>query len=268
MSNQLYKETLTLNGFGTVEDGSTLPDTATTGLYSITVTHDEILIGSLLFDVAAYRKPQIEVELDLGVEENLVGEALVAEAKATTYFGMPVGDQSYSSILFSDETRFDLPGYIVGPQSSSWLLPSFRTGSLYGSVVSSGDGRTDENGYLEVNLTGDQLGDDDIVSGATRKLTLELSVPEDSGFTVSNRKALVVHPEEFYIGVQPEAYFGSAEVPFSFSILTVGWDLRLWVIYPLKQILKRSNGSTKRLATQAGRINLCRSQVRLPAQAR
>ena len=224
VSNQLYQETLTLNGFGTIEDGFTLPDSATTGLYSITVTHDEILIGSLLFDVAAYRKPQIEIEMDLGVEENLVDEALIAEAKATTYFGMPVSGQSYSWTLFSDETRFDLPGYIVGPQSSSWLLPSFRTGSLFGSFVSSGDGRTDENGYLEVNLTGDQLVEDDFVSGATRKLTLELSVPEDSGFTVSNRKALVVHPEEFYIGVQPEAYFGSAEMPFSFSILTVGWD--------------------------------------------
>jgi uncharacterized protein YfaS (alpha-2-macroglobulin family) len=220
----LYSESLDLNPYGMVDDSVSLPENATPGIYNINILYDEQTISSVNFDVAAYRKPQIEVDLTLEKEDLLAGEGFSVEALADTYFGMPVSDQPYYWTLFRKDSYFNLPGYFVGPSNTDWLMPQFPMDGQFGIAVDRGEGMTNDAGYLQLDLTEKNLDLNNVPIGSTQSFTFELSVSEESGFTVSNRDSILVHPEEFYIGVQPEAYFGSAETPFSFSLKTVDWD--------------------------------------------
>jgi uncharacterized protein YfaS (alpha-2-macroglobulin family) len=217
----LLSQNVVLSSYGTFEGSVVLPEGATTGIYSINVAYDEKLIDSLNFDVAAYRKPQIEVDIELSRREILAGEDLSVEVQVDTYFGMPASEQAVYWQLFQKEVHFDLPGYVVGPQSKDWLMPPIPGGTPIGSRVSSGEGMTGEDGGFSFDLTAADFDFQDISAGSTQEFTLEVSVAEESGFNVSNRAQILSHPETFYIGVQPEAYFGVAEQPISFSILTV-----------------------------------------------
>jgi hypothetical protein len=220
----LYDEELALTRFGTVEAAVALPEDAPPGYYRIELADDDSVIEVLYFDVATYRKPEIELQVVLDQAEIVAGETLAAEIQADYYFGVPASGQTFSWTLYQDDTFFNLPGYRVGPLNASWLTPRFQGYSPLGSVVASGEGETDEEGHVSLEFSPADLQLDDIPEGSLQEYNLEVTVMDESGFPVSYRDSALVHPEDFYIGVQPEAYFGIAESPFAFSVQTVDWE--------------------------------------------
>ena len=95
---------------------------------------------------------------------------------------------------------------------------------MYGEVVASGSGETDAQGQASLTLTDADLALDDVTPGSSQQYTLEVTVVDETGFTVSYRDSAVVHAEDFFIGVQTDVYYGVAESPFDFDILTVDWE--------------------------------------------
>ena len=95
---------------------------------------------------------------------------------------------------------------------------------MYGEVVASGSGETDAQGQASLTLTDADLALDDVTPGSSQQYTLEVTIADETGFTVSYRDSAVVHAEDFYIGVQTDVYYGVAESPFDFDILTVDWE--------------------------------------------
>jgi hypothetical protein len=222
MPIELFSEDLLLSPFGTVNGSINLPENAVPGYYHIEIAAGEKTIGLLYFDVAAYRKPELELDLSLSKEESLSGEDLSATLQAQYYFGMPGANQPFSWTLYSDTVAFHLPGYRVGPLNTGWLMPRMMDyGAEFGESIDSGGGVTDENGTASLDFSSPVTGDD---PGVTRRLHLEATLMDNSGFPVSTRQDILVHPDSVYIGVKPEAYFGAAENPFAFSVLTVDWD--------------------------------------------
>ena len=223
MPATLFDKTLTLSDFGTVEGSVTLSADAAPGYYWIDVADGEDVIQSLYFDVAAYRKPDIEMTVELTPEELMAGDSLTAAIQADYYFGVPASNLTFSWVLYRDNQYFYLPGYKTGPEEINWLSYNMPGYSVYGEVVASGDGETDAQGKADLTLTGADLALDEVTPGSSQQYTLEVTVVDETGFTVSHRDSAVVHPEDFYIGIQTDVYYGIAESPFEFDIQTVDW---------------------------------------------
>lgn len=219
--SELYAEDLTLSQFGTVSGSLQIPENASPGFYHIDLSIEEQPIASLYFDVAAYRKPTFALEVALDQEEMLAGEDLTAEIQADYYFGLPLAGQDFTWVLYRDTTVFHLPGYRVGPLNPGWLVPRIFDENPFGETEASGSGQTDAAGHASLSL--EDLGLEPNGS-QTHTLRLEATITDESGLPVSQHAQTLVHPESFYIGIKPEAYFGTAGTPMNFSILTVDWE--------------------------------------------
>jgi alpha-2-macroglobulin len=218
-----YSETLTLSQFGTASGSALLPDDAPTGYYWIDVSIGEEIIKALYFDVAAYRKPEIDLTVGFEQAEILSGEEITAEAQADYFFGLPAAGQTFSWTLYRKDADFQLPGYRVGPLDDFWIQPFIPEYSPLGTSVMYGEGQTGDDGHLALSVSVDGLRLEEVQKGRLGSYSLEVTVMDQTGFPVSFRDSLLMHPETFYIGVQPDAYFGNADSLFNFSILTVDW---------------------------------------------
>ncbi|MEA3327479.1 MAG: alpha-2-macroglobulin family protein [Chloroflexota bacterium] len=222
--DEIYSKDLFLNQYGTVEDQVVLSSNAPTGMYRIEVVHEETAIKTLYFDVAAYRKPNIELAVNMDENDILNGDDFTGDVQADYYFGLLAGDESFSWALYSDDAYFYLPGYRVGPMNTGWLLPEPMDYSPLGSTVASGEGTTDIKGQASLAFSTADLLDEESQQGSLNEITLEVTIADESGLPVSYRHSALIHPEVFYIGVQPETYFGRANTAFDFSVLTVDWN--------------------------------------------
>lgn len=218
-----YSETLTLSQFGTTSGSALLPDDAPTGYYWLDVSIGEEIIKALYFDVAAYRKPEIDLTVGFEQAELLSGDEIKAEAQADYFFGLPAADQTFSWTLYRKDADFQLPGYRVGPLDDFWIRPFIPEYSPLGTSVANGEGPTGDDGHLSLSVSTDELRLEEVQKGRLQSYNLEVTVMDQSGFSISFRDSLLMHPETFYIGVQPDAYFGNAGSLFNFSILTVDW---------------------------------------------
>jgi len=220
----IYSENLTLNSFGTGSGSFHLPESAPTGTYWIELSSEEEPISNLYFNVAAYRKPEIEMTLEMGSEEILVRDDLSAAIQANFYFGLPAGNQGISWNAFLEPVPFDLPGYRVGPYNTTWLLPGMDRYSRLGNLIASGEGATDHTGLAHLTIPNDQPEIDILQPGAPYRINLEVTLTDESGYPVTSRDSVLVHPESFYIGVKPSSFLGRQNTPIQFSILTADWS--------------------------------------------
>ena len=220
----IYSRTLSLSQFGTAAGSVILPANALPGTYRVDVSIGDDLINYLFFDVAFYRKPEIDLVVGFSEEAVLFGEEIFADVQADYYFGMPAEGQSFSWTLFQEDGYFYLPGYSVGPLQDFWVRSFDRSVFPLGEVILQGEGKTGEDGFNSLRFTPDDLKMDGEQYHQTHQYHLEVTVLDHSGFPVSFRDTVKVHPGDFYIGVKPDAYFGNAGSSFNFSVLTVDWD--------------------------------------------
>ena len=220
----LYSETETLSAYNTVDGSANIPPDASPGSFRIELRLDEKLIESLYFDVANYRKPEIEMTLDLAPVEIISGEDLNAQFQADYYFGIPVVNQPFNWTLNRDDFVFHLPGYEVGPLDTTWLMPRVSEFYSFGKTVARGEGRTGSQGDASLRFTEEDMALGETPKGSLQELNLQVTITDESSFPVSYRETALVHPESFYIGIKPESYFGNANTPFSFTVKTVDWD--------------------------------------------
>jgi len=220
----LYSRAHTLSPFGTITGSVDIPMDASPGLFHVALTADEELIDSRYFEVASYRKPEIELSLEMEPPEILSGEDLNVIFSADYYFGLPAADQPFSWVLFRDDDLFNLPGYRVGPIDTSWLMPRIPGYMSLGVAIDRGNGETDSNGQSQLTFPEEDMALEDAPPGSMQKISMELSVTDEVGMPVTYRESAVVHPERFYIGIQPGSYFGNANDPLSFEVVTVDWE--------------------------------------------
>src|SRR5207249_2943367 len=93
---EIKRETVTLDDFGSFNAFFDLPEDAPTGAYYLTITYpansgrggiNEYAFASNSFTVAAFRKPEFQVEIDTDRASYLSGETIRASATATFFFG-------------------------------------------------------------------------------------------------------------------------------------------------------------------------------------
>jgi uncharacterized protein YfaS (alpha-2-macroglobulin family) len=215
-----YTINLPLSDFGTAQGEIQLSSLAEPGYYRL-----ETDTGMVYFQVANYRKPEIELELKPVQEEALLGEEFQVELVAKYYFDAPAGDVQLDWTLRAEPTNFRLPGYQVGVLGSNWFVyPGMYYPSIWGTRMDSGADRTNSNGEWSIQQI---LGNIDVYDREVTlpaNYTLEVTAQDETGFQVSNREQILVHPSDFYIGVKPSAWTAVADQAVDFEVLAVNWE--------------------------------------------
>lgn len=203
---------LTITNYGTFNGTYKIAETAEPGYYGI---YNNAVGLYSNFQVAEYRKPEINLTVDAPAQIK-AGETLRAAIKAQYYFGAPAGDLPITWSLYKTETYFDIPTYTTGVMDTSWLSRSRYGG--FGEYLGNGEGRTDKDGALLIDLP------DDLKIEDTSRITIEVTANEPGGFPVSARKEITIHPDAFYVGVRPNAWVGQAGSPLAFDLIAADWN--------------------------------------------
>ncbi len=61
-------------------------------------------------------------------------------------------------------------------------------------------------------------------ANAPQTLTLELTAQDESGFPVSARDEMILHPADFYIGLRPDQWVGQSGEAIGFGVYTADWE--------------------------------------------
>jgi uncharacterized protein YfaS (alpha-2-macroglobulin family) len=207
---------LPLSELGTAHGLYTLPEDFEPGTYRFTI--EDAHFSSVAFQVAEYRKPEIDLSITFPDEQVLAGQEIEASIEANYFFGAPAANVPVSWVLYRSQEGFYLPGYEVGKQDTRWLsgIPGFFLGGFQ-EQVAEGEGETNAAG----NLT---LGLDIPYSDERYRYTLEVTATDESGIPTSARADLLVNPEEFYIGLRPDAWTGPAGSEIGFDVQVVDWE--------------------------------------------
>ncbi|MCX7753816.1 MAG: Ig-like domain-containing protein [Anaerolineales bacterium] len=227
----IYRQELRPSDFGTFSGQFKIPKTLPPGNYSLILSlpGDKRMAGnSLNIQVADYRKPEINLSVELQPSPAQSGQPVSGQVRAEYFFGAPAADLPFEWRLYSRTADFPLQGYQTGRYAERWL--SFKTDA--DSIYQSGTGRTDSEGRFILPL-------DKITVKDTTELTLEVTATESGGFPVSARATLVVHPDSFYIGIRPQVWLGQAGSPLFFDLLTADWKAQPVGQKPLMLEFKR-----------------------------
>lgn len=197
---------------GTFTSKLTLPKTAPLGMYRI-----EALGGYGYFEVEEYAPAAFKVEVTSKKEEYIAGDTLELDILAAYYFGVPLerGDDVEYSILAQD--------YYFDRYSARYF--EFGKGWYYGRLGGYGDrfilrGKTtlNEKGAAAIAhpLDFEKLfkGTEGGEGGAAQSkiFTVNITVRNKQGQSVSAQKSFIAHRGAFYIGVNLERrYFGAGE---------------------------------------------------------
>ncbi len=219
MSDELGGEeisrTLPLSAFGTFHGEITLSENAVPGYYSIRNPDYELYFS---YQVADYRKPQIDLGVEFPKQDYLRGEDIRAEVSARYFFDAPAGDLPVEWTLYSGQANFSHPGYSVGVIDTSWFNPyGFFGFSPFGNFIAEGKGRTDANGKFTLTLP-------EITQTGLQNIVLEVTIRDESGQLVSARANALLHPSDAYIGLRPDFWSGRAGAEIGFDVFSMDWD--------------------------------------------
>jgi uncharacterized protein YfaS (alpha-2-macroglobulin family) len=207
---------LPLSGFGSAHAEYNLPSGMVPGTYTLNNPDD---YSGITFQVANYRKPEINLNVTFQASDVMSGTALLAEVNARYFFDAPAGNMPVHWVLYGQDAYFSIPNYQVGPVDTSWLDAynyNFGMGGL-GSVIKEGDGRTDRNGLLNLEIPSP-------ANSARQQYTLEATITDESGLPTSARSSIYVNPAEYYIGVHPDAWSYQAKSEAGFDVLVADWQ--------------------------------------------
>jgi len=232
-SRVLTTLSLPLSPYGTASGIYNLPEDAHLGSYTLRVRDTQF--QDVFFQVAEYRKPEIDLQVAFQQLESLFGDNLQVQVMAGYFFGAPAGNLPIRWTLFGDSAYPGLPGGLqAGLMDTGWLDPWGFAGpaSFY---ITEGEARTRPDGSLEVDIPGDLLRERlEQFAGRPIDLTFEATIVDESGLPVSARRSLRQHPSDFYIGVRPEQWSVSTREEITYYIRSVDWQAAPAAAKPLE----------------------------------
>jgi uncharacterized protein YfaS (alpha-2-macroglobulin family) len=212
---QITSYDLPLNAFASGHGEYTLPADAQPGTYSLT---NPKYYNAIYFEVAAYRKPEINLQVAFQSTDVLSGTALTAQVNARYFFDAPANNLPVKWALYRQDSYFNIPNYQVGPVDTSWLdVYNYNFGWYgLGETVSQGEGKTDANGLLSLELAAPS-------KPGRQQYTLEVTMTDESGQPVSARSSIYVNPADYYVGVHPDAWSYAAKSTAGFEVQVTNW---------------------------------------------
>lgn len=225
---------LALSSYATAHGQYTISEYAEPGYYRI-----ESGSGQGSFQVAEYRKPEIDLDVTLSPGEIRLGQEIQASVNARYYFDAPAGNVDLSWRLTTQPSPFSLPGYQVGLVEDRRVRFPTPPGVGYQSLADSGKASTNREGKFSqiFQISGEDQAGREISHPA--KYIFEVTIQDESGFPVSARTETLVHPSQFYIGLQPAAWISRTGERTQFEVKVVDWGKNPDGIRELKAALKK-----------------------------
>jgi alpha-2-macroglobulin len=207
---------VTFSEYGTFSGQFQLPAGAVPGGWSISIEGNPGQWGNnyhaIYFDVADYRKPEINLSVTLAPENVLAGQSLQGQIRAEYFFGAPAADLSFEWKLYQEKEFFHIPGFQSG--TYFWLD---TWGNYFWNDIANGTARTGPDGTFTLDF-------DDLNIENTSRFTLEVTALESGGYPLSARDSAIGHPGAAYAGIRPAQWVGRAGEPLGFTLTAVGVD--------------------------------------------
>lgn len=207
---------LPLSEYGTAHGEYQLSSYAQPGYYQIKTKN-----GMIYFQVAEYRKPEIDLEVKLDTEQTLIDNSWNGTVDARYYFDAPASQIPLTWSLRASSTTFYLPGYQVGELGKNWLS---NYPSVWGTSVESGESETDADGLWEIDKPLSNVDAYENVIDLPALFTFNVTAEDETGFQVSSQAEMVIHPSEFYIGIRPSSWIGEADQEAQYLVKVVDWE--------------------------------------------
>jgi len=226
----IFKRDMPLSRFGTFHGEIELSPAASLGQYNISIQIGEEGPGQpppfysgVSFTVAAYRRPEFQVEVKTDKSEYFQGETIKVDANATYFFGSPVADAKVQWRLLSDDYFFTLPipSLPGGRPKGGWDFTDYdvatdRRRIRRGEVVREGKGTTDAQGQFSFTVPAD-LADFPL----SQNFTIDVEIVDVNNQSVSSRTTVIVHKGRYYIGLRPQRYVGTVGEEQGVDLITV-----------------------------------------------
>ncbi len=221
-----YQFQTTLDDNGEFNGAYIIPEDAPLGSYRF-YFQDQDLQADRQFTVAQYRKPEFQVEIIPDTGQTLRGDTVDVAIEASYFFGAPATDLAVNWSVTEMEYNLDVEGpyYDFGDRANFFYEPggrfNFGLGQPFGQYVLGGEGITDADGRLEIQLPANLLAE---AGPGSRLVTVEASITDVSNFPISARSDIVFHAADTYVGVTPATSFGTVDRSLEVDLKTVGWD--------------------------------------------
>ena len=221
-----YQFRSTLDENGEFNGAYIIPEDAPLGSYRF-YFQDQDLQADRQFTVAQYRKPEFQVEVIPSTGETLRGDTVDVAIDASYFFGAPATDLVVNWSVTEMEYNLDVEGpyYNFGDRANFYYEPgdrfNFGPGQPFGKYVMGGEGITDGDGRLVIQLPANLLAE---AGPGSRLVTVEASVTDVSNFPISARSDIVFHAAETYVGIKPATSFGTVDSSLDVDLTTVDWD--------------------------------------------
>ncbi len=219
--------TLDVDDNGGFDGAFDLPVGARLGGYALNVQDDRTgYLGGVQITVAEYRTPEFEVSVTTAVDETLRGQASQATVQATYFFGGSAANltvqYTVSDSAFTPD--FPLPYSFSDDLFTPWYFDPFgpTEEGYFGDAILTGEGVTDSNGRLVINLPADLLAN---APEGGRRLTIEATVLDVSNQIVAGRTSQIHHSANGYVGIQADGEsIALANQDTAVNIITVDWN--------------------------------------------
>ena len=218
----VYDETLSLSEFGSFSAQFMLDEEATLGNYRIQVIDvGGGGIGSGYFDVAEYRKPTFQVNVEAAETDVLAGDTIDLTVDAQFFSGGSVvnGDVEWSvyasDYIFRAGGNLNRFSFYSDERDGGYDEYGYYNGNTF---IASGSGQTDSNGRFTVEIPA-ELSDE----SGSRRFTIEATVTDIADNAVSGRTNVIVHRSLVYPGIKSSRYVGRVEKEVTFDIALVDW---------------------------------------------
>ncbi len=225
-----YKEDVTelelpLTSQGTFNGKLLLDPEADLGYYTLDVylTGDpNRSVGSITFNVAEYRKPEFQVNVQASPANLLAGDPLTARVQADYYSGGGVSGAKVQWTLTAQAYAFQPPDEFSGYSFANYEDDVYRyEGESGGSSrqLAEGEGQTGPDGSFSYSLPA-SLGD----NGASQALVFEATLTDLAQTAVSGRASVIAHRSLVYPGLRARAYVGVEGKEQTFDLAALDWD--------------------------------------------
>ncbi|MCI0397315.1 MAG: Ig-like domain-containing protein [Chloroflexi bacterium] len=216
----------TLDENGEFNGQYTIPEDARLGNYRL-YFQDEDIWADRSFSVADYRRPEFQVTATPSQAALLRGQSAEVVIEASYFFGGPATDLTVNWTVYENSYTlpWEGPFYSFGDSGDFFyedLGPFFfGGGGTFGNYLTGGEGKTDSQGRLVIELPADLLAE---VEAGSRQITVEANVLDISNFPIAARTSLVFHQAETYVGVAFSDYLGTAGAEAEVDLITVNWN--------------------------------------------
>ncbi|MBV8490324.1 MAG: hypothetical protein JO199_07330 [Candidatus Eremiobacteraeota bacterium] len=184
-----------VSAFGSVSASLRLPDDAATGSYTATIGNG--LVKNIV--VAAYKKPEYELDFDRPPSNAIGGDPVGLTVVAKYFFGRPAGGMKLHYTVYSEPHWYD---EWWGPYGE--IAQSDRLWERGGrNVLSSGDTTTGDDGRATLPIATTRAKED-------TDLSIQVDGRDASGRTVTTSTDLLVTAAAFRLQLESDEWFGQA----------------------------------------------------------